>query len=205
MKYTENIKRKGCHGNSLSFLYSLNCTLLSLPLLLILSAFGLLGSCANMKDIAESDHGHIIENVPFYPQETYQCGPASLAGVLNYWGINIIPDDVAKEIYSEAAGGTLNIDMILYAQRKGLNAIQYKGSTEDLKKNVESGYPVIVLVDHGFSVYQINHFMVVVGYNEHGLIVNSGKDKGKFISAEDFVNAWKKANFWTLLIKPDQE
>jgi ABC-type bacteriocin/lantibiotic exporter with double-glycine peptidase domain len=154
-----------------------------------------------MKDIAESDQEHILENVPFYPQETYQCGPASLAGVLNYLGINITPDDIAEEIFSESARGTLNIDMVLYAQRKGLNAIQYKGSMEDLKKNVESGYPVIVLVDYGFSLYQVNHFMVVVGYNEHGVIVNSGKDKGKFISTEDFLKAWRKTNYWTLLIK----
>lgn len=155
-----------------------------------------------MKDIVESDQEHIIENVPFYSQETYQCGPVSLASVLNYWGINITPQDIAKEIYSEAARGTLNIDMVLYAQRKGLNAIQYKGSIEDLKKNVESGYPVIILVDYGFSLYNANHFMVVVGYNEHGLTVNSGKDKGKFISAEDFLKAWEKTNYWTLLIKP---
>jgi ABC-type bacteriocin/lantibiotic exporter with double-glycine peptidase domain len=154
-----------------------------------------------MKDIAESDQEYIIENVPFYPQETYQCGPVSLAGVLNYLGINITPDDIAEEIFSESARGTLNIDMVLYAQRKGLNAIQYKGSMEDLKKNVESGYPVIVLVDYGFSLYQVNHFMVVVGYNEHGVIVNSGKDKGKFISTEDFLKAWRKTNYWTLLIK----
>ncbi len=25
---------------------------------------------------------HLIENVPFFPQETYQCGPLSLAEVL---------------------------------------------------------------------------------------------------------------------------
>ncbi len=154
-----------------------------------------------MKDIAESDQEHIIENVPFYPQETYQCGPASLAGVLNYWGINITPDDIAKEIFSESAKGTLNIDMILYAQSKGLDAAQYKGNMNDLKKNIDSGYPVIVLVDYGLSLYQANHFMVVVGYNEYGVTVNSGKDKGKFISTEDFLKAWEKTNYWTLLIK----
>jgi predicted double-glycine peptidase len=198
--YTESIKRKGCPGNSLSFFDSLNYNLLSLPLFLILSV--LLGSCATVNQIPVAKNVHIIENVPFYQQETYQCGPASLAGVLNYWGTNIIPDDIAKEIYSDTAGGTLNIDMVLYAQSKGLNAIQYKGNMNDLKKNMESGYPVIVLVDYGISLYQANHFMVVVGYNEHGLIVNSGKDKGKFISAEDFLKAWKKTDYWTLLIKP---
>ncbi len=199
MKYIKSIKRKGCFQDSLSFFDTLNYTLLSLHLSLILSV--LLGSCATVNQIPVAKNVHIIENVPFYQQETHQCGPASLAGVMNYWGINIIPDDVAKEIYSEAAGGTLNIDMVLYAQRKGLNAIQYKGNMNDLKKNIESGYPVIVLVDYGISLYQANHFMVVVGYNEYSLIANSGKEKGKFISTEDFLKAWEKTDYWTLLIK----
>ena len=161
----------------------------------------LLHSCATTSEIPEAKNTRIIENVPFYSQESYQCGPASLASVLNYWGVNVIPDNIAKEIFSESARGTLNIDMILYTQRMGLDATQYRGSIEDLKKNIESGYPLIVLVDYGFSLYQVNHFMVVVGYNENGVIVNSGRDKGKFISEKDFIKAWERTKYWTLLIK----
>lgn len=162
-------------------------------------------SCATLDNIPESTQPHIIENVPFYPQKTYQCGPASLAGVLNYWEINVSPNDIVEETYSKSAKGTLNIDMVLYAQGKGLNAIQYKGDMEDLKKNIDLGYPLIVLVDYGFSIYQVNHFMVVIGYNEHGVIVNSGKDKGKFIAEKDFIKTWGKTNYWTLLIKKSEK
>ena len=143
----------------------------------------------------------MIENVPFYPQETYHCGPASLAGVLNYWRIPAKPDDIAKDIFSENARGTLSIDMVMYAQKKDLFALQYKGSLEDLKKNIDAGYPLIVLVDYGISFYQANHVMVVIGYNGKGVIVNSGKDKNTFIANKDFLKAWKKADCWTLLIK----
>ncbi len=169
-----------------------------LPSLLILYTFMLLCSCATSKYITPK---RIIENVPFYPQTTYQCGPSSLAEVLNYWKVQVTPDEIAREIYSKSARGTLNIDMVLYAQRKGLKANQYEGSMEDIRKNIDSGYPVIVLVDLGFSFYQVNHFMVVTGYNERGIIVNSGKDKNKFISEKDFMRSWEKTNLWTLLIK----
>lgn len=121
--------------------------------------------------------------------------------VLNYRGIKVNPDDVATEIFSETARGTLNIDMLLFAQRKGLTAIQYRGNLDDLKNNIDSGNPVIVLVDYGFSLYKKNHFMVIVGYNEHGIIANSGRNKEKFISEEDFLKSWEKTNYWTLLIK----
>jgi len=173
-------------------------------LILIFITAVLLSSCATVNHTPKASHTRLIENVPFHPQLTYQCGPASLAGVLNYWGVNVTPDDIAKEIYSESAKGTLDMDMILYAQRKGVKTIQYKGSMEDIKKNIESGFPIIVLVDYGFSFYQQNHFMVVVGYNEGGVVVNSGKDKNMFISEKDFIKAWKKTNYWTLLLKPNE-
>ncbi|MEW6067459.1 MAG: C39 family peptidase [Nitrospirota bacterium] len=158
-------------------------------------------SCASVVDIPEPKDTHIIENIPFFPQDTYQCGPASLAAVLNYWGINVSPEKIAEEIFSKSARGTLNIDMVIYAQNKGLKAVQYKSSIDNIRKNISESYPIIVLVDYGFSFYQANHFMVVVGYNEYGVIVNSGKQRNKFISNKDFEKIWEKTKYWTLLIK----
>ena len=109
------------------------------------------------------EHADIIRGLPFYPQEDYQCGPASLASVLNYWGGAVTPGDVAEDIYSRSARGTLNIDMALYAEARGLDASFYSGGLPDVKSKIEAGYPLIVLVDLGFSFYQVNHFMVVVG------------------------------------------
>jgi predicted double-glycine peptidase len=169
---------------------------------IIITVFVLSSSCAAVKEVREGRDVHLIERVPFFPQEDYQCGPASLAGVLNYWGIHVTPSDIAGEIFSKTAGGTLNIDMALYAQKKGLISAQYRGNSVDLKKNIDSGYPVIVLVDYGFSLYQKNHFMVIVGYNENGVIANSGRKKGVFIREKDFLKTWEKTDFWTLLIKP---
>lgn len=160
-------------------------------------------ACATTHEIPAHSKNNtiVVENVPFYPQETYQCGPASLAGVLNYLGIGVSPDEVAKDIYSESARGTLNIDMLLYANKKGLYALQYAGNWDDLKAKINAGYPLIVLVDYGFSVYQANHFMVVVGYNDNGVIVNSGRTERMFMDKDKFLKAWKRTNFWTLWIK----
>lgn len=171
--------------------------MLSLSLNLIIFLY----SCAAVNPIPESAQNRIIPEVPFYAQEAYQCGPASLAGVMNYWGVKVFPDEIAKAIYSESARGTLNIDMIIYPQKKGLVAEQYSGGMEDMKKNIDSGYPLIVLVDYGFWVYQVNHFMVIIGYNEHGVIANSGKEKAVFIAEKDFIKTWERTKFWTLLIK----
>ncbi|MDO8724316.1 MAG: C39 family peptidase [Syntrophales bacterium] len=109
-----------------------------------------------------------------------------------------------KRYTSKSAKGTLGLDMVLYARKKGLQVIQYRGNTKDIKKNIDLGYPVIVLVDYGFWLYQQNHFMVVVGYDENGIVINSGRDRHKVIPANDFLKPWERTGFWTLLIKPRQ-
>jgi len=160
-------------------------------------------SCALRPGMEPSRPARIIPQVPFFPQEAYQCGPASLAGVLNYWGLKVSPGEIAAEIFSPGARGTLDMDIVFYARRKGLKAAQYTGAWEDLQKNVESNHPLIVLVDEGFWVYQKSHFMVVVGYDEGGLLVNSGKEEHKFISRDSFLRTWERTKFWTLRIAPE--
>jgi predicted double-glycine peptidase len=159
-----------------------------------------LSACASAPPAAH--HGDvIIGNVPFHPQEDHQCGPASLSGVLNYEGLGISPDEIARDLFSKSAGGTLTLDMALYPQRKGFSALSYAGSLRDLRKKIDSGYPLIVMVDYGFSVWQANHFMVVVGYNNDGVIVNSGKKEHERIENDAFLRNWRRTDFWTLLVK----
>jgi predicted double-glycine peptidase len=168
-----------------------------LPLIFIF----FLSACVTVQKIPESGRHHIIDHVPLYPGGSDQCGPVSLATVLNYQGVSVTPEEISRAVFSESAGGTLNIDMIIYAQKKGLHAEQYQGSMDDVRRNIQLGNPLIVFVDYGFSFYQKNHFMVIVGYNENGVIVNSGDAREKFIQREDFLRLWRKTNFWTLLIK----
>ncbi len=165
--------------------------------LLILLA---LSSCVTAS-VAPPGTARVIERVPFYPQDDYQCGPSSLAAVLNLRGVMVGPAEIASAVYSESARGTLDVDMIFYAEAKGLKAVRYQGSGEDLRRNVDAGNPVIVLVDYGFWVYEKAHFMVVIGYNDRGFIVNSGKEQMKFISEDDLLKVWKKTDFRTLLVE----
>ncbi len=160
-----------------------------------------LSACA-MAQLQKNTNSVVIRDVPFFPQEDYQCGPASLAGVLHFWKSDVSVVEIAGQIFSKSARGTLTIDMLLYAERKGYAALQYKGGLDDLKSKIQAGYPIIVLVDYGFFVYHQEHFMVVVGFDEYGVIVNSGKSENSHVSSEDFLKTWERTNNWTLLIKP---
>ncbi len=161
-------------------------------------------SCGGTSFVKAPQTARIIERVPFDPQESYQCGPASLAGILSYWGEKISPEDIAAAIYSRGARGTLDIDLVSYAGKKGWAAKQYRGSLPDIQKNIDVGRPLLVLVDYGFWVYERAHFMVVVGYDdEKSLIVNSGKEQHKFIPMDRFLKTWERTKFWTLLVTPE--
>ncbi len=159
----------------------------------------LLCGCASAPHNAKG--GVVLGNVPFYPQEDHQCGPASLAQVLNYQGIATTPAEVARDIFSDSARGTLTIDMVLYAQRRGLSALNYQGSIGDIREKINAGYPLVVMVDYGFYVWQANHFMVIVGYNDDGVVANSGRKEHEFIGNDAFLRTWKRTNFWSLLVK----
>jgi hypothetical protein len=173
---------------------------LSLSCLFFLMLFATLLSCST-PDRVRGGRGRVLEGVPFYPQERYQCGPASLASVLNYWGVKVSPEEIASDIYSKTAKGTLDIDMLSYVAGKGLDADISAGRMEDITRSIDEGYPLIVLVDYGFWVYQKGHFMVVVGYDSNSIIVNSGSERLKHIPSGDFLKVWEKTNFWTLSVK----
>ncbi|MDI1472055.1 MAG: C39 family peptidase [Thermodesulfovibrio sp.] len=142
----------------------------------------------------------IISSVPFFPSKAYQCGPTSLAMVLNFWGINIKPSEIASEIYSKDAKGTSDFDMLFYAKKFGLKVEQYRGNLDDLKDKIKRGHPLIVMVDEGFWFYKKYHYMVVVGFSEGEIIVNSSDKERERIEIEKFLNKWNKTDFWTLYI-----
>jgi ABC-type bacteriocin/lantibiotic exporter with double-glycine peptidase domain len=153
---------------------------------------------------ADREVRHYIPDVPFFPQSTFQCGPAALASVLNYYGCPVTPGEIAKAIYSERLRGTLSIDLILFAQRMEFNASPYSGSLADLKGHIGRNHPLIVFQDLGYPLLPIHHFSVVIGYDETRgiLILHSGKRRNKTISYERFLRSWAKMDFWTLLILP---
>ncbi len=169
------------------------------PLLLILL---FVFACAGPLPLKDSGRARILNHVPFYAQETWQCGPASLAAVFNFWGGGVSPEEIAAAIYSREAKGTLDMDMVFYAEKKGWKTRQYQGGREDILKEIDSGIPLVVLVDYGFWIYHQPHFMVVIGYDENVVIAHSGIERQKRIPWGYFLRTWEKTKFWTLRVTP---
>ncbi len=150
------------------------------------------------------DSSHYISDVPFFPQSRYQCGPTSLASVLNYYGCRITPEEIADVIFRRELKGTLSIDLILFAQRMGFEANAYRGNVADLKGHIAGNRPLIVFQNAGSPLLPLRHYSVVIGYDDtKGIVIlHSGRRRDKVISYDRFLRSWEELDYWTLLILP---
>lgn len=144
-----------------------------------------------------------VENVPFYAQDEYECGPAAMAMVLTYNGLDLTPDDLVDEVYTPERKGSLQPDMITAARRHGFVGYEIKGP-DALSAELAAGRPVIVLQNLGLSWYPVWHYAVVLGldHTTDEVILHSGETANKRTPYRVFENTWGSSDFWGLLVVP---
>ncbi len=149
---------------------------------------------------------HAISGVPFFPQEKYQCGPASLASVLTYWGQEVSLEVLSDEIYLPKLKGTLPMDLEQAARARGLVTRSYRGSLADLRNHIALGHPIIAFLNLGSKIFPKGHFVVVTGYDDQNrqIVTHSITEPNKGVAYDRFVEEWAKVDFWTLLILPKE-
>ncbi len=145
----------------------------------------------------------VIPGVPFHNQGVGQCGPASLAGVLNFHGDPATPEEIAADILRPELRGTLTLDLALWPRGRGFATRWYAGSVRDILDRTGQGQPLIVMLDQGIGPVSANHFVVVVGHAPDAVMVNDGaRGSGVRMAWKRFLFQWERAGFWTLLVEP---
>ena len=147
-----------------------------------------------------------IASVPFFPQDEYQCGPAALAMVLAWSGLDVRPSELTEKVYTASLQGSLQPAMIAGARRFGRLAYAISG-TEALIREIAAGHPVIVLQNLGLSWIPAWHYAVAVGYDapRDEVMLHSGLDARQRLSMTVFQNTWARADDWGLLVlKPGE-
>jgi hypothetical protein len=143
-------------------------------------------------------------DVPFFPDNTDQCGPATLASVLTFWGAKADPQQVREDVYTARLRGTLPIDLIVAAQARGMGAEAYQGTLENVEAELKAGRPLIAFLDVGLFVFKQGHYVVITGYDQarQGLYAHSGMQRNRFIPYAEFSKQWNKTGRWTLRVVP---
>ncbi len=149
---------------------------------------------------------HIIEAVPFIEQQTAQCGPTTLAMVLDYYGQKSDLEILTSQILTQSKNGSLQTNMVGGARRQGMMAMTLNGFN-DLLKEVDAGHPVIVFENFGLSWWPQWHYAVVYGYDldQQLVYLHSGKDRNLTLSFARFEADWRLGNYWGLVVLPTQE
>ncbi len=142
-----------------------------------------------------------IPGVPFHAQEDYQCGPASLAGVLNFLGDPVTPDEIARVVFRPELRGSVSLDLALYPRGRGLSSRFWRGTVEDIVRNVDAGQPLVLMLDLGLGPVSTYHFLVAVGYAPQGLIANTGRREHALLPWAEVLRTWERADYWTLLVE----
>jgi tetratricopeptide (TPR) repeat protein len=136
-----------------------------------------------------------LVEVPFHPQDRYQCGPAALATVLGSAGVERTPQQLEDEVYLPRLHGSLQLEMLGAARRAGVLPYRLEAQPNDLLREVAAGNPVVVLQNLRLDFLPQWHYAVVVGYDltdERRLVMRF----------EDFDRSWAKAGRWAFVALP---
>ena len=144
-----------------------------------------------------------LTEVPFFPQEDFQCGPAALVTVLNETGLAVSPGPVAEEIFTPAKQGSFQAMMVGAARHHGRMPYVIDGF-EALLLEVAAGNPVVVLQNLGLNWAPRWHYAVVVGYDlqKQTLILRSGTTQRKIMNWLLFDRTWQRGNRWGMVVVP---
>ena len=145
-----------------------------------------------------------LKNVPFYPQEEHQCGPAALATVAGVAGVTLQPEALVAQVYLPGREGALSIELLAATRRNGLLPYPLQPRVEDLMREVAAGNPVLVLQNLAFAWYPVWHYAVVIGFDRERnvLILNSGRSERLEMSLFTFERTWARADHWAMLALP---
>jgi hypothetical protein len=145
-----------------------------------------------------------LDGVPFYPQKDYQCGPASLATVMSYAGIGVVPDDLVSAVYLPNRGGSLQVEMLAAPRRYGLVTWKLAPKFGDLLREVQAGTPVVVMQDYGVWPLSYWHYAAVVGFDRESgkAALRSGEKRRLEIPFAALEYTWKESDYWAMVAVP---
>lgn len=150
---------------------------------------------------------HELADVPFFPQDEYQCGPAALATVLADSGVAVTPKQLVPMVYVPERKGSFQVEMMAAARRHDRIPYRIEPELKAVVTEVKAGHPVLVLQNLGLDWYPRWHYAVVVGYDvaSGDFILRSGDIKRRVTAFKTFENTWGRSQFWGfVLLKPGE-
>ncbi len=164
-------------------------------------------------------------NAPAYDpakdkQTWNNCGPATLALALRYYGWEGNQHDIAKIIKPIDDDRNVNVDELVYytRTRAGWLSAEYRvgGNLDTIKKFIAAGYPVII--EESFRTDRqywpqddrwAGHYLLITAYDDHSQLFTTQDSEigpNQTMSYLALMDNWQSFNFVYIIVFPtDQE
>jgi len=176
----------------------------------VLLAALLLGACATQSLQLQAQRPRDLPtrielaDTPFFPDDSHFCGPAALATSLSAAGLPTQPESLIGQVFLPGREGSLQIEMLAGARRRGAVATMIPGTLEALLRETAAGHPVVVLQNLGLSWAPSWHYAVAVGYDLDAghMLLRSGPTKRQALSLRTFEHTWNRSQRWAFVALP---
>ncbi|MFV2055027.1 MAG: PA2778 family cysteine peptidase [Thiohalomonadales bacterium] len=145
-----------------------------------------------------------VPNVPFFPQEKYQCGPASLAMMLVWAGVEVDPVQLKPLLYVPDKRGSFQLEMSAAVRKYNRIAFLIPPNYRSLLQELQAGHPVLVFQNLGLSWYPEWHYAVLTGIDlEAGEArLHSGTIADYHLNLATFDKTWQRSHRWAMVVLP---
>lgn len=174
------------------------------PVLLLLCLC--LGACSinpkvDLSDLTNRSEPQRLE-VPFFPQQEYQCGPAALATVLVASGVDTSPELLTPQIYLPERQGSLQLELLAATRRAGRIPYVLQNDLAGVFAQLEHGWPVLVLQNLRTRHFPVWHYAVLTGFDpaSEEVYLNTGISQQEAMSVAKFARLWDWAGNWALVV-----
>lgn len=148
-----------------------------------------------------------IRQVPFYPQEDYECGPAALAMVATAAGVPLLPEQLVEQVYVPGRQGAFQQEMLAAGRRQGLVAYPLAPDLQAVLREVAAGHPVLIFQNLSLPAFPVWHYAVVIGYDrdDQVLIMHSGRTERMSMTFSTFEHTWARGGHWSMVLLPPEQ
>jgi ABC-type bacteriocin/lantibiotic exporter with double-glycine peptidase domain len=162
---------------------------------------------ATPADLSSAEGWERVEGVPEVRQVAREdCGAASLAMVLGYWGRPVPREELRAANALGSERGLRAATLRDLARQQGLQAFLIPGQLGDLDRELRRGHPVLVGVVKRYGRRAYPHYEVVVGMSRRTqrVLTLDPADGLRVDSREGFAAEWAAAGQVTLIVYPSR-
>lgn len=147
-----------------------------------------------------------MDNVPFYAQQQYYCGPTTLSEVFTFYGNPVSAEEIAPKIFIPEREGSLQLEMVSATRQYGFLPYAGRGTLTQLFRLVDDNIPVVVFQNLSIQLLPQWHYAVVIGYDLPAgtVTLHTGVTPDHTMSFELFEKTWARGNYWYMAPLPPE-